>query len=254
MSYRRILGRMGYYDYQDGLIHHHIDQQAGWEDHQSHCRNFILKAVELYKPAKVTVLGSGWLLDLPLAELAECTGTVSLIDIIHPPDVIEQARKFNNVELIEQDITGGLIAEVWQKAGKYSFFKKLTSLDNIVIPEFQTVSDPGIIVSLNILTQLESLLVRYIRKRSKIREEEYAGFRARIQKKHLDFLEKHRSVIISDYEEDVTEKSGYTKVMPTLLVDLPDGTMREEWVWNFDKPGGDLYNSTSRFRIVALIC
>jgi hypothetical protein len=97
---------MGYYNYQAGLIHHHIDQQAGWEDHQAHCRNFILKAIELYKPGKVTVLGSGWLLDLPLAELAECNGSVSLIDIVHPPDVIAQARNFNNVELIEQDITG----------------------------------------------------------------------------------------------------------------------------------------------------
>ena len=71
IAYRRMLGRMGYYNYQDGLIHHHINEEGGWEDHLSHCRDFILKAINLFRPEKVTVLGSGWLLDLPFAEIIE---------------------------------------------------------------------------------------------------------------------------------------------------------------------------------------
>jgi hypothetical protein len=122
-----------------------------------------------------------------------------------------------------------------------------------VIPEFDTDSDPGMIVSLNILTQLESLPVRYLKQKSKISEDEYVHFRTAIQKKHIDFLMKHRSVIISDYEEDIIEKSGFKKSIPTLLAELPAETLREEWVWNFDTPGGDFYNSTSQFRVVALI-
>ena len=253
ISYRRMLNRMGYYDYQNGMIYHHVNQEGGWENHHEHCRSFILKALDLYKPEKVTVLGSGWLLELPFAELIERAGRVCLIDIIQPPDVISQAGKYNNVELIEQDVTGGLVAEVWQKAGKYHFFKKMKSLESIIIPEFKPDSDPGMVISLNILTQLESLVVDFLKSRSKIKEEEFNVFRAEIQKKHIDFLMKHRSVLITDYAEVITNRSGTTKTNPTLLIDLPAGVVREEWTWNFDKPGGDLYNSRSQFKVVGLI-
>jgi hypothetical protein len=253
ISYRRMLTRMGYYNYQNGLIYHHVNQKGGWENHQGHCRSFILKALELYKPEKVTVLGSGWLLDLPFAELIERTGRVCLIDIIHPPDVIAQVGGYKNVELKEQDITGGLIDEVWQKARKYSFFKKLKSLESIIIPEFRTEGDPGMVISINILTQLESLIIDFLKKRSKIKEEEFNLFRTEIQKKHIDFLKRYRSVLITDYAEVITNRSGSIKTIPTLLTDLPQCEFSEEWTWNFDQTGADFYNSRSQFKIVGLI-
>jgi len=244
---------MRYYSYQNGLIYHHVNQEGGWESHQEHCRSFILKALELYKPEKITILGSGWLLDLPFAELIERTGRVCLIDIIHPPDVISQAGNYKNVELIEQDVTGGLIEEVWQKTGKFSVFKKLKSLEDIIVPEFKPDGDPGMVISLNILTQLESLLLDFLKKRSKIKEEEFNLFRTEIQRKHIDFLRKHRSVLITDYAEVITDRSGSVKTIPTLVTDLPPGQFTEEWTWNFDQTGADLYNSRSQFKIVALI-
>jgi len=253
ISYRRMLSKMRYYSYQNGLIYHHVNQEGGWESHQEHCRSFILKALELYKPEKITILGSGWLLDLPFAELIERTGRVCLIDIIHPPDVISQVGSYTNVELIEQDVTGGLIEEVWQKTGKFSVFKKLKSLENIIVPEFKPDGDPGMVISLNILTQLESLLLDFLKKRSKIKEEEFNLFRTEIQRKHIDFLRKHRSVLITDYAEVITDRSGSVKTIPTLVTDLPPGQFTEEWTWNFDQTGADLYNSRSQFKIVALI-
>ena len=167
-SYRIMLTRMGYYNYQNGLIYHHLNQEGGWGQHLEHCRQFILKALDFYKPDKVTVLGSGWLLDLPVAELAERVSRISLVDIIHPPDVFTQVKSYKNVELIEQDITGGLIAEVWQKKGHCTFIHKLLSLEKIVVPEYRPDGDPGMVISLNILTQLESLLIDFLKKRSKI--------------------------------------------------------------------------------------
>ena len=253
LSYRRVLTRMGYYNYQNGLIYHHINQEGGWENHQAHCRSIIIKAMELFKPEKVTVLGSGWLLDLPLAELVERTQKIFLVDIVHPPDVINQVGRFKNVELIEQDVTGGLIEEVWQKGRKYGFFNKLRSLENINVPEFKPDFDTGMIISLNILTQLESLPLDFIKKRSLIKEKDFNLFRAEIQKKHIDFLMRNRSVLISDYAEVITSRIGDIKTIPTLVTDLPACRLSEEWTWNFDQTGADLYNSRSQFKIVALI-
>jgi hypothetical protein len=248
-----MLTRMGYYNYQKGLIIHHVNQEGGWENHMERCRGLIIRALDIYKPEKVTVLGSGWLLDLPLAELIERTGKVSLIDIIHPPDVAIQVNRYKNVELLEQDITGGLIEEVWQMTRQNSFFRKLSSLKNISVEEYNPGDDPGMVISLNILTQLECLLIDLLKKRSKIAEEELTLFKSAIQKKHIDFLRKHSSVLITDYAEVITSKSGSTKTLNTLLTDLPQSRFSEEWTWNFDRTGGDMYNSRSQFMIKGLI-
>lgn len=244
---------MGYYNYQNGLIYRHLKEEEGWEHHQEHCRQFILKALDYFKPEKVTVLGSGWLLDLPLVELADRVNKICLIDIIHPPDVVVQTGKFKNIELIEQDVTGGLIEEVWQKRRKYSIFNRLHSIKILTVPEFATNDDPGMVISLNILTQLEFIIIEYLKKRSQIGEEEYAGFREEIQKKHINFLMKHKSVLITDYNEIITDKSGNVKTVRTLLTDLPTGHYTEKWIWDFDLTGADLYNSRSQFNMVALI-
>jgi len=252
-SYRRILTRMGYYNYQNGLISRHLNQEDSWAYHLDQSRKFIIKAIELYSPEKITVLGSGWLLDFPMAELAERTSKIYLIDIVHPPDVIKQVSIFNNIELIEQDVTGGLIGEVWQRWSNYTFFSRPQTLKNLIVPDYKSAADPGMVISLNILTQLESLIIDFIRKRSKVKEEEFDILRTEIQKKHIEFLNKYKSVLITDYEEVITGKHGVEKIVPTLFTGLPSGRLIEKWTWNFDSKGVDLYNSRSKLKVIAII-
>jgi hypothetical protein len=252
-AYRRILNKLGYYSYQHGLIYRHLKQGNGWNVHLGNCRSFILKALDFYKPKKVTVLGSGWLLDLPLAEILEKTDSVTLADIVHPPEVISQVAGLRNVSLSEMDITGGLIEEVWEKAGKRSFLNRLRTLENIRIPEFDLPGDPGMVISLNILTQLETLLIEFLKKRTGIREEEYQQFSTTIQKNHLDFLSKHKSVLITDTTEVFIDKSENVTDIHSVIIDLPDGKFKEEWTWNFDLKRSDYYQKRSVFKVVAII-
>jgi hypothetical protein len=252
-SYRRILHKMGYYGYQQGLIYHHLNQEGGWNNHHQKCRSFILKAMDFYQPDKITVLGSGWLLELPLTEMVERTGLVSLIDIIHPPEVITQTTGMKNVELVEADITGGLIEEVWKKAGRRTFLNKLRSLGEIIIPEYQLVADPGMVISLNILTQLESQPERFLKARSKGTDDEYINFRKAIQSMHLRLLQKHKAVLITDKAEVFIETGGRTVEKATLLIDLPSGKAREEWIWDFDLKGTVFNKKKSVFKITATL-
>ena len=127
------------------------------------------------------------------------------------------------------------------------------SLENIIVPEYKPDGDPGMVISLNILTQLESLLIDFLKKRSKIRKEEFDLFRTEVQKKHIDFLRKYRSVLVTDYAEVITNRSGSIKTIPTLVTDLFPCQFSEEWTWNFDQTGADLFNSKSQFKVVALI-
>jgi hypothetical protein len=244
---------MGYYNYQNGLIYRHLNQGEGWNSHLEHCRSFILKALDLYNPLRVTVLGSGWLLELPVAEMIERNIELDLIDIVHPPEVRRQTESYKNVKLIEADLSGGLIEEVWKQAHNHIFFNKLKSINSIIIPEYMPDGDPGMLISLNILTQLESLLLSFLRKRSRAPEEDLMRFRTEIQKKHIDFLVKHNSILITDYAEVFTSRSGVVSTVPTLVTELPGGKVREEWVWDFDQAGSDYYNRRSLLKVVAMI-
>jgi hypothetical protein len=252
-EYRRILTRMGYYNYQNGLIYRHLDQDGGWDSHLEKCRNYIIRAVDTLRPKKVTILGSGWLMDLPLAELIEKTEKIILADIIHPPEVISQVAGFANVELCETDITGGLIDEVWIKTRGITFFKPLRMLSDIRIPDYKPDFDPGMVVSLNILTQLEALPLKYIRRKSRLNEAALIEFRKAVQMSHISFLSRYPSVLISDVREIITGTGDSGEIIPTMLADLPAGKMQEEWTWNFDKKGADFYNKTSEMKVVAVI-
>jgi hypothetical protein len=200
----------------------------------------------------VTVLGSGWLLDLPLKEINEMVTEINLIDIIHPPEVREQASRLKKVILREEDISGGLINEVWQKAGHRSFLNKLRSLDEIIINEYKPQFDPGMLISLNILTQLESLPLELLKKRSVKNEESYFRFRKEVQSKHISFLKHHNSVLITDISEVITDSSGRITENPSLLADLPEAKFKEEWTWNFDLRKSDYYSKKSVFKVSAM--
>lgn len=251
-EYRRILSKMGYYNYQNSLIYRHINQDGGWDKHLSNCRSFIMRAIEKASPEKVTILGSGWLLDLPLAELMDHSRQITLVDIVHPPEVITQVSEYKKVKLLEADVTGGLINEVWNKAGNKFLFKKNFQRTLINIPEYIPDEDPGLIISLNILTQLEALPVDFIRKKFKTCEEEITDFKFEVQKKHIDFLKNYPSVLISDIEEIFKETDGTENPEKTLLTQLPNSGNKEEWVWDFDLMGGDYYNRRSIMKVVAL--
>lgn len=252
-SFRRILYNMGYFDYQQGLICRHLNQDEGWSGHETKCRQFILKALDLFKPEKVTVLGSGWLLELPLAEMAEQVNTIVLTDIVHPPEVKTQTSVMKNVKIAEEDVTGGLIREVWVKAGKRTLLNRLKSLDDIIVPEYVPFEDPGLVISLNILTQLETLPERLLRRKAKADENEFLDFRKKVQAKHLHFLQKHNSVLISDVAEVFMETGGRITENKTAVIDLPPGKAREEWTWDFDLKKADFNRKSSVMKVVALI-
>jgi len=252
-SYKRILNRLGYYNYQHGFIVRHINQETGWNSHLEKCRNFILRALEIYKPEKITVLGSGWLLEIPLAEMLEKVSKICLIDIIHPPEVVKQVSNLPGVELRTEDISGGLINEVWQKTSGLPFFKKQKSIDDIQINEYKFDSDPGMVISLNLLTQLETLPVKYLIKKSKVSEVEIMKFRKEIQNNHINMLKRHKSILITDVTEVFTDKSGNVSELQSVIIDLPDGQNKEVWTWDFDLKGSDYYWKRSVLKVTAII-
>ncbi|MGQ9619825.1 MAG: hypothetical protein ACUVTX_02430 [Bacteroidales bacterium] len=253
-SYKRILYKLGYYSYQERLIYRYLRQRGNWDAHLTNCRRFLLRAVEIMKPGKITVLGSGWILDFPLAELLEKSVKITLIDIVHPPDVKKQLAGNERVKIIEEDITGGLIEEVWNKAGRLPFYRKMNSLSCITVKEYRLKDeDPGMVVSLNILSQLDVLPVRLLRRKAVVKEEDIERLRYEIQKKHLDFLLRFNSVLITDTKEIFTNRHGVVTEELTIVVPLPQSAITEEWTWDFDLAHSDYYGKQSVLKVVGMI-
>lgn len=245
----RILKKMGYLADQEGIISRYLRERGGWDSHLIRCREYILERVKNQSLSDVTILGSGWLLDIPLEELSELCGSITLIDINHPRQIRRKVRQYKNVRLVKDDITGGLIKQIWQ-----TDWSGLDSLDSIEIPVYNFDFRPGLIISLNILTQTDTLLNDFLIKRTKIDFEEHRRFRKRIQESHLSLLKLYPHLLITDFEEDIMDidKGSIIETNQLIFSDLPAGKNKEEWSWIFDSSGEYYRRRRVSFKVMAI--
>src|SRR5210317_1415141 len=89
---KRILRKMGYLADQQGIIDRYLRERGGWDSHLLKCREYILDKVNKLAISDITILGSGWLLDVPLEELSGLCNKITLIDIHHPRQVRKRAE------------------------------------------------------------------------------------------------------------------------------------------------------------------
>ena len=97
---------MGFLKDQEGIITRYINEEGNWEAHLRHTKGFITDVVKKYKPESVSILGSGWLLDVPIEFLAANCKSICLYDIRHPAQIRHRLRRFKNVVFVECDLTG----------------------------------------------------------------------------------------------------------------------------------------------------
>jgi len=251
--YRRILHLMDYYKYLNGLINRYSRQEGRWDAHLGSSRQFILKCIDYFRPETVTILGSGWLLDVPLSELASQVRQIFLVDIVHPPDVYAQTREMKNVELIEDDITGGISELLWEKYGRFRPFSPKPDIYSMEVPEYRFRFNPGLVISLNLMSQLAVLPVKLLERKGFKDEEKIAWLKMQIQERHLHLLQKHNAALITDILEVTTTSSGVIKDTKTILIDLPETSIREEWSWDFDLGNIDFNTRKSILKVIAMI-
>ncbi len=233
---KKILKKFGFKHDQQGIINRYIRESGGWEKHLKNTKEFIIQSAQLKDKKSCTILGSGWLLDVPLDKLSQLFDKVQLIDIVHPAQITHKVKKLKNVEIIETDITG-LMNPV------YHFMKKAKksnlTLDQIEATHidlwFQDIKNTDFVVSVNILNQLDILICDYIKKFDIYSEQEIKEFRKIIQQNHLDFLPKGKSCLITDFEE--VNLDGSNEVIQTkklIHINLPLSKHKKKWQWNFD--------------------
>lgn len=249
----RILRRMKYISDQQGIMERYIEEYDGWKFHLENTRSFILECVQKNSPVSVVIMGSGWLLDVPLNELIHICKHIYLADIWHPRQVRAMVEKYQNCSLIYTDLTGGIVSMVYKLVRSYRKTGKREPLSSFSFSKPEFPDKDAYMISVNILNQLDIILMDYIKRFIKYPEEEIIEFRKRIQENHLGLLKPGHSCLIVDREEIISDsKNQIVERKKPVYAELPEGIRRKEWKWEFDQGGVFNKGNKTEFNVTAI--
>lgn len=210
--------------------------QKKWEPHILHSNEVIKRAISLTeKKDTALVIGSGSLIDVPIAELSEQFRKVILIDLFHFYNVRRVCKKYGNIELINADITG-VLEQLTTKG----------ALPLPTIPKNLTSMKADLIISSNIASQLPLLPMDFIEEELGLSENESQKFGSELIRQHLEYLRNISSnvCLISDVRRFYVDTDGAIISMEDALLgnDLPEPD--KKWMWEV-APLGELNNHYS---------
>lgn len=251
--FHRVIRRMGYISDQSGIYDRYARETENWKAHlektKQYIRNFILK--NQYKT--VSVLGSGWLLDIPLDFLSSNLEKAVLYDVNHPVQIRQKLRKYHHFKLVTADITGGLINSAYDAVKIYRRGKTKTLIKDLRFSGFRPTDETDCYISLNILNQLDIVIIDYLNKYRIYSTEELNSLRTAIQQSHLDTMPENKSCLITDYEEVVSGNEGRPSGSKSLLYTvLPEGKNILRWEWPFDTTGSYNKGFNTVFKVIAM--
>jgi hypothetical protein len=252
-EYRRMIRKMGFISDQEGIINRYLREKEHWELHLSKTKNFITECFTDPGIQSVAVMGSGWLLDVPLNTLSNRFNRVLLLDIHHPPQARKKAEHYKNVLLQEVDLTGGGAAFAWNLRKKSSAFNSSLALEGFNPQPPRLAFIPDAFISLNLLNQLDILIIDYIKKKHNgFMPEEYYRLRKIVQQFHVQWISEQPGCLISDMIETEESMDGTTETKNLVHAKLPESRRSEEWIWDFDLSGTYIENKKTRFTVRAL--
>jgi hypothetical protein len=250
---KQAIRRMGYIRDQEGIMNRYMRETSGWQSHLEHTRSFICSAFRQTEAETVAVLGSGWLLDVPLDHLIKRFKQVYLVDIHHPVQIRKRTSVMRQVELIEADLSGGAIELIWQH-----YHESKSPAGDLPVPSRLPLEPPlsqirpEAFISVNLLNQLDIMLCDYILKQKPFQQEALVPFRRAVQAFHVEWISKKPACLISDIREEVVDKKGERSSKALLYTRLPEGIRREHWWWEFDTQGTYYPGSRTHMEVQAV--
>ncbi len=209
----------------------HKHQQTSWMPHLQNTRRFVLTtANRCQNRNKVVILGSGLLLDVPLHELTLMFREVVLVDIVILPEVRKAAKRYSNVKLLPVDITN--VAQKLFENVRHG----ICELPKASPPLISSLDeDIGLVVSLNLLSQLWVMPRAYaLKKLPLLDEEELDDWCGQIVSSHYTFLQLLTCSVclVADYEFVKRDKTGYITSCGSTIYNLQLPAPEESWTWN----------------------
>ena len=151
--FQQILSKIAAFNYyrndQSGIIKRYLIEGENWNEHLKNTKNYILKSLPNKNIESVAILGSGWLLDVPVEAILKKTNKLVLFDIYHPKQVVNKYKNNSSIVFIKTDLTNNLIEYAGQSKCLNDFIELL---ENNKPLDF--LNDYSFVVSINLLNQL----------------------------------------------------------------------------------------------------
>lgn len=230
---------------QHGIYQRYLREQEAWTSHLEKCHQTIEQQIGSGK--KIAILGSGWLLDVPLNYLLDHFAEVHCYDINHPKPLKHRLRNHNRIKFISFDITNGLYDLLSKNLPSSDILKLIINGQwSLNWDEYDTI------VSLNLLNQLDILFIGRLKKRYTFDQSMEDALRTKIQYDHLSSMPEGKALLISDIIE-TSEHLKTKKVSQKDLIytSLPSDKLINEWDWFFDSVGNYSQNHKTTFRVHA---
>jgi hypothetical protein len=221
----RYLREMGYLRELVGVRSRFRRCRGPWANHLDNCRKLIIEAAgACRRRRRAVILGSGFLYDIPLAELSSLFEDVVLVDLLHPRAARRLGRRYANVVFVEHDVIGVLSAlhVVVERGGETLPRPDLGSLPG---------EDADLMVSANLLSQLSLLPRMYLERRGF--SEGIDEFSRALVQCHLSDLAAFPGIacLITDVER-LTLEDDEVIASEDPLFGVPLPYRGREWVWN----------------------
>lgn len=227
--------RMGYLHESIAIRGRYERNQSAWQEHIERSQDFILSSArKCPKRGKVLVLGAGLLLDVPLDALVGVFQQVVLVDIVFLPEIRRRAKKYSNVVLMQHDVTN--MANILHHNVQHGIRDLPQSVS--FIPDL--AEEAGLVVSLNILSQLPAVPRAYAFKKIPCLDEGHIHLWCRqIVDAHFKTLLSLRCnvCLITDYEFEERDRADKAISSSSTLYDISLPEPEASWIWDIAPRG-----------------
>ena len=224
--------KLGYLREAIAITARHRRHRDRWASHLEASKALIEKAVRQAGSHRcAVVLGSGALLDVPLAKLVESFDRLELIDIVHPLRARHIAATYDRISLRYEDVTGAALA--LSRLGRNDRDPPLVGDLPILAP------DTDFVVSANLLSQLPEIPLAWMAAKTAIPEVSRNAFARRLVRRHLDWLAGLECPVclITDVERYYVEPDGTRLPAWDTLQGETVPPSGKTWTWDLAPAG-----------------
>lgn len=239
---------------QEGIYRRYLREMEDWDAHHKLCKQFICEEISRQNiTGTIAVLGSGWLLDLPMEELISNSKHLYLYDIVHPKQILKKYHRHPKISFIQADLTGGFVEWAYQFKRKFKRKKFVVNYKELENMKFNPEFNLDFIISANVLSQLGSIPIDYLKQHFSSRDINFNKLNQIVQENHCKLINQVASCIYFDVEEEYyDEKMNLTGSKPSVFAENLKAEIQKEWVWNFDSTFSYKEDFITKLKVKAL--
>lgn len=205
--------------------------EKAWSLHLDKSQALMCAAIKRCPSRReVVVLGSGLLLDVPIKDLSARFDRVVLVDMAHLRGVRRRIQEFDNIELVDMDVTGVVqpLADIVDPQSQQHWPEPTFDLG--------LFAKTDLVISANILSQLPLLPSEYLLSQGCRDDEAIHHYKRAIIDYHLRLLNQLTCTVcfITDVERRTIATTGNTgpHQAEDLLLGAKPLIETDSWMWN----------------------